>query len=189
MTSETTPHTPKIAFGLFAGLIDQQAVQRLANVLSISANNGMEHVHLLFQTTGGSIGDGICLYNMLRTAPVKFTLYNAGQIASIGVVAFLGAQGRKTSPHAAFMIHKTSFSPIAATSDRLQSAANAAMLDDKRVEAILHERVKLPTEKWDVHKVADLWLSADEAVTAGIADGIADFSPTKGEQMFYAGPV
>lgn len=181
--------SPKKVFGIFAGLIDQTAVQRLSNALSIASQQGVDEVHLLLQTSGGIIGDGVCLYNIFRSSPVSVSLYNAGTIASIGVIVFLGADHCNTSTNATFMIHKTTFSPIAATVDRLQSAAFAATLDDQRVEAILHEHINLPEEKWGVHKFADLWLSASEAVEAGVADAIADFSPPKGEQIYYVGPA
>jgi ATP-dependent protease ClpP protease subunit len=72
--------------------------------------------------------------------------------------------------------------------DRLQAAANTAILDDQRIEAILHSHIALPQEKWEVHNVADLWLSADEALGAKLATEIDEFAPQKGEQLFYLGP-
>ncbi len=179
---------PKRAYGIFAGNIDQIAVQRLAASISGASQQGVREVHLLFQTTGGIVGDGICLYNIFQNAPLDVHLYNAGSVASIGLIAYLGADFRKTTKNAAFMIHRVMFSPQAATFDRLQAAANAAALDDKRVEGILREHIDLPSEKWDVHKVSDLWLSAEDAIQAKLADSIAEFSPPFGEQIYYVGP-
>ena len=183
----TTP--PQEAYGIFAGPVDQQAVQKISNALSIAVNSGLQHVHMLFQSAGGTVGDGVCLYNLFRACPIEVTLYNVGTIASAGVIAYLGAKNRKVSANATFMIHKTYFSPMGATSDRLQSAANAAILDDQRIEAIWHGNITLSTEKWDVHKLADLWISADEAVAAKLATAIGDFAPPKGNQLFYVGPT
>jgi ATP-dependent Clp protease protease subunit len=184
------PQPPIDVHGFFAGQIDMQAVQRIANAITLTSNNGVKRIHMLFQTAGGTVGDGICIYNMLRTAPVEVILYNAGTVASIGVIAYLGASKRKTSANATFMVHKTHFSPVGATADRLLSAADTALLDDQRIEAILHEHIKeLPDDKWDVHKGADLWLSADEALKAGLATEIGDFAPPKGVQLFYLGPI
>jgi ATP-dependent Clp protease protease subunit len=58
------------------------------------------------------------------------------------------------------------------------------MLDDQPTERILRAHLTLPNELWDVHKVADLWLSAEEAVKYGLATEIADFAPPKGMQLF-----
>ena len=182
------PQLPKDVYGFFVGNIDQQAVQRVANGLMLATNNGVERVHMLFQSSGGIIGDGICMYNIFRSVPVDVILYNVGTVASIGVLAYLGADQRKSTANATFMIHRTTFSPIGATADRLQAAANTALLDDQRTEKILHDCVNLPQDKWDVHKVADLWLSADDASKAGIVTDIAEFSPPLGSQLFYLGP-
>jgi ATP-dependent protease ClpP protease subunit len=181
------PYKPKQVHGIFAGVIDQIAVQRLANMVSIASQQGVDEIHLLFQTTGGIIGDGICLYNLFRATRIEIFLYNAGNVASIGVIAYLGADSKLTSANAAFMIHKTVFSPVAATVDRLQSAANAAVIDDQRVETILHEHINLAQEKWDIHKVSDLWLSAEDSVEARLADSIGNFSRPMGEQIYYVG--
>ncbi|MET3156219.1 ATP-dependent Clp protease proteolytic subunit [Bradyrhizobium diazoefficiens] len=178
---------PKKVHMVFAGNIDQIAVQRLANAIAIASQQGMDEVHLLFQTTGGVVADGVCLYNLFAAAPMDIHLYNVGSIASIGVVAYLGADFRYTTNNATFMIHKVTFSPQAATVDRLQSLANAAALDDRRIEDILHQHIELPKEKWDIHKVSDLWLSAEEALAVKLADRIGEFSPSSGEQLYYVG--
>jgi len=57
-------------------------------------------------------------------------------------------------------------------------------LDDQRTEAILRERLKMPDDLWDVHRIADLWLSADEAVKYGLATEIGDFAPPLGTQVY-----
>jgi hypothetical protein len=46
---------------------------------------------LLFQTTGGIVGDGICMYSILRTAPIVFHLYNVGSVAVVLLGANLSA--------------------------------------------------------------------------------------------------
>jgi ATP-dependent protease ClpP protease subunit len=178
---------PKHVYGLFAGPIDQQAVQRIANALILAVNNGVETIHLLFQTNGGVVPDGVCLYNLFKSIPLDIALYNVGSIASIGVIAYLGADHRKSCTNATFMIHKTYFSPIGATANRLLAAADAAFIDDQRIEGILHSHITLPQEKWDIHKLADLWLTANEALTAGLATEIANFDPPSGTQLFYLG--
>jgi hypothetical protein len=60
-------------------------------------------------------------------------------------------------------------------------------MDDHRIEAILRDHIKLTQAKWDEHKLTDLWVSAEDAVNAGMADGFGEFSPPVGTQMFYVG--
>ena len=186
MTNGVAPDTPKELYGMFAGPIDQAAAQRISNAMSLAINNRVEGIHLLFQSGGGNVGDGIYIFNLFRSLPISLTLYNAGSIASIAVIAYLGAAKRITTSNATFRVHRY-FSPVGATSGKLQSADNTAILDEKRIESILQSKLKLPEDKLKLRSVADLSLSADEAVAAGLATSIGDFMPPKGQLMFCIG--
>jgi ATP-dependent Clp protease, protease subunit len=138
---------------------------------------------LLFQSTGGTVSDGVCLYNFFRSLPIGLTLYNSGSVASIAVIAYLGAKKRKVNAHATFMLHRTSAVPQIATAARVQSIAQSLTLDDKRTEAIITQHLTLSDEQWRIHTVTDLWLSAEEAVQCGLADEIGDFAPPPGQPV------
>jgi ATP-dependent Clp protease protease subunit len=175
---------PSEVFATFVGVIDQITVHRILTGVGAAMASKVKHVHLLFQSTGGTVADGICLYNFLHRLPIEISLYNVGTVASIGALAYLGAKIRKTSASATFMLHRTQVSPQGATAERLQAFARNVTLDDERTEAILRQRLKMPKDLWDVHRVADLWLSANEAVKYGLATEIGGFAPPFGTQIF-----
>jgi len=179
---------PPAIYGLFAGAIDQLAVQRFHNALSIASQNSVKTVHVLFQSTGGVIGDGISLYNLFRVSPIEIILYNVGSVQSIAAIAFLGATQRIVSTYGAFMLHRAYLNPIAATSDKLTAGAGYLGLEDSRVEAIIKTHTQLPAEKWEQHKYADVWLSAKEAIDYGFADRIGEFAPPPGTRLFNVWP-
>jgi ATP-dependent Clp protease, protease subunit len=172
------------AYALFAGLIDQQAVQRIFQGVAGATANKIKKVHLLFQSTGGTVGDGVALYNFFRTLPVELCLYNVGSVASIAAIAYLGANVRKTSAYATFMVHRTQAPMQAATAERLQAIAHSVTIDDQRTDAILRKHLKMPDDRWEVHQVADLWMNAGEAVKFGMATEIGEFAPPIGTQIF-----
>ena len=89
MTNGVAPDAPKELYGMFAGPIDQAAAQRISNAMTLAINNGVEGIHLLFQSGGGNVGDGIYIFNLFRSLPISLTLYNAGSIASVAVIAYL----------------------------------------------------------------------------------------------------
>src|SRR5688572_8707271 len=93
---------PPGAWGAFVGFINQDALARVFKALSPAISNGVSHIHLLFQSAGGTVGDGIALYNYFRSLPVGLTLYNVGSVASIAAIAFLGARRRIATPHSTF---------------------------------------------------------------------------------------
>jgi ATP-dependent Clp protease protease subunit len=144
----------------------------------------VKHVHLLFQTAGGYVGDGVFLYNLFRTIPIELTLYNAGQISSAGVVAYLGAKHRKTTRNATFMLHRSASNQQFATAAKLAHAAKSLILDDERTEAIVREHIKFPSELWDKIEHHDVYVSGEEAVKFGLADEIAEFAPPLGTQVY-----
>jgi ATP-dependent Clp protease protease subunit len=180
--------TPNEIYGLFAGAIDQLTFGKLANVVAIASSNNVTHIHLAFQTAGGTIGDGVALYNLFRAIPTHLTLYNIGSVSSAGVLAFLGAPNRAASKHAMFMIHRTMSPAIGVTSDRLHAIAHSVLMDDARIEAIfLAAELKIDPDQRAVHRVADLWLSADEAKEANLVTELREFAPPKGTQLFFVG--
>lgn len=178
---------PADAYAVFCGPIDQQVLGRVSQTLlrATRPRKGVAHIHLLFQSTGGTVGDCVCLYNLLRSLPVELTLYNAGAIQSGAVTAYLGAKHRKTSAYAQFMIHRSYCSPQFATLPRLEASVNSLRLDDERTEAIIRSQTHIPEALWTKMKETDVFFSGLEAVEYGVADAIGEFSPPSGAQVYY----
>lgn len=173
------------AYGTLAGPVNEFMVQRIFSDFTIAINKKVKVIHLLFQSTGGSVGDGIAIYNYIRNLPIEVIAYNGGSVQSIAVVSFLGAKERKASKTATFMIHRTKLaSNIPATSRQLEAAAESIAVDDRRTEFVLHEHIKMPSDKWKIHKDADLVITADQALKYGIIDEITDFLPKPGATIF-----
>jgi ATP-dependent protease ClpP protease subunit len=183
MTSPAPPSNP--VYAAFVGTIDQSATQRIVQGVTAAMSNSVTHIHLLFQSTGGFIGDGVFLYNFFRGLKMPLTLYNIGGVYSIGVIAYLGATERKVSAYASFMVHRSTLSPKATTMSGLQATAHSLSVDDQRTEAILKDHTKLTPEHWQrLDAGDDVTMSAKEALAVGIATEIAEFSPPDGVPLF-----
>jgi hypothetical protein len=57
------PQTAREVWALFGGIIEQASVSRFFAGFTAAAANQVGHIHLLFQSTGGTVSDGVCLYN------------------------------------------------------------------------------------------------------------------------------
>jgi ATP-dependent Clp protease, protease subunit len=182
--AQTTPILPENVYAIFCGDIAQVTAAKVVAGLTVAMGAKVKHVHLLFQSAGGYVGDGVFLYNLFRSIPIELTLYNVGQVSSAGVVAYLGARRRKTSKGATFMLHRSTNSPQFATASKLNHIARSLVLDDQRAEDIFRGHVQFPPELWEQLRDRDIYISADEAVQFGVADEIADFSPPTGTQVF-----
>lgn len=173
----------KEAWVTFSGPIDQNSLNRIFNTFSVATHSQYTRVHMLFQSGGGIVGDGIALYNFFRTLPIKLRVHNVGTVASIATIAFLGAETRIASKHSAFMIHRTQMAPTPVTSERMAALAHSLELDDHRTMSILKDRLDLSEEQWKVHSAADLWLTSAEAVDSKLATEIGEFSPPLGASL------
>jgi ATP-dependent Clp protease protease subunit len=167
-----------------SGDVNSHMVQRVFEAAAEMSADGVTTAHLLLQSHGGFISDGICIYNFLANLPVRFVTYNAGAVASIAVTVFLAGQRRHASPTARFMLHKSHASPPGgAGPDTLQIIAEGLKADDRRTESILRRFVRLSDAQWSVHAHSDLHLTAETALQAGLIDSIASFSPPPGARI------
>jgi ATP-dependent Clp protease protease subunit len=172
-------------YATLTGLVDAQMTQRGFTNGAIAVNNGVKQLHLLIQSTGGTVGEGVGIYNYLRNLPLEVTTYNGGNVLSIAVIVYLAGKTRKTSETAAFMIHKSAFTFNApATAERLKIGAEGLVVEDARSEAVLRRHITLPDEKWRIHERGDLYLTAEEAVKFGLAHSVGDFAPPPGSKLF-----
>jgi ATP-dependent Clp protease protease subunit len=179
----SSPALPSEIYVVFCGAIDQNSTQQFFKGLVGATTQDVKQIHILFQSTGGTVSDGIALYNFFRSLSVELTLYNAGQVSSAALTAYLGAKNRKVSEYASFMIHRTTSPAIALEGRKLRAMTESVFLDDERTEAILRKHLVMPDEKWAALE-HNLWLTAKDAVKYGVADEIAEFAPPLGTRLF-----
>jgi ATP-dependent protease ClpP protease subunit len=170
---------------IFVGPIDQAGVQRLGQGLNAALNDQATSIHLMLQSAGGTVGDGVCLYEIFSCLPVALTAYNCGAVCSAATIAYLGAPKRVTSGSGLFMIHPTNYSPQFASSGTLGRLADAAILEDNRIEAIYNKHLALTEDQKAAHKTGDLWLSAEIAKEVGLATDIGDYRLPPGTRPYF----
>lgn len=180
-----SPPAPSDVYAVFCGEINEENVRNLlANITTATVKN--QNIHLLFQSSGGSVGDGVCLYSFFKSLPVGLTIYNVGSVCSIAVIAYLGAKRRVASPHAMFMIHRTTTKLTGQPLAVMKGVTKNLTLSDERCEAIMRESITLAgDERWSNLDYYDFFFSGKEAVDIGLAHEIGDFSPPPRSQVFH----
>ncbi len=180
MSKDQVKHNGDGYFTL-SGDINSDMVRRVFDAVSDMTEEGITTAHVLIQSNGGYVSDGICLYNYLSKLPIEFVTYNAGAVASIAVIVFLAGTRRYACETARFMVHKSHATASAgARPDALSIIVDGLRADDLRTEHILKKHVTLLKENWEVHANSDLHLTSHEALGVGMIDAIADFAPPKG---------
>jgi ATP-dependent protease ClpP protease subunit len=183
-TPAAQPASPEV-YAVFVDDINQANTKRIVDGLTTVMAQGAPHAHVMFQSWGGFVGDGVMLYNLFRaiTAP-QLSLYNSGQVASAAVIAYLGAKRRVATKNSVFMVHRSHNSPQFATATKLEKIAETLLIDDKRTEEILRAHITMPNELWKQLENHDLYLTGEEAVKFGVATDLGDFSPPLGTQIY-----
>src|SRR6476661_5753444 len=171
----------KEAWFTLSGDVNSDMVHRVFEAVAMMTEDGIERAHVLVQSNGGYVSDGLCLYNFLANSPVEFVMYNGGAVASIAVILFLSGKRRYASETARFMVHKShaTASP-GSRPDALNIIVEGLRADDARTESILRKHVELSPEQWAIHQYSDLHLNSRDAKAAGMINEVADFTPPKG---------
>jgi ATP-dependent Clp protease protease subunit len=182
--SEDQAKQQKEAWFTLSGDVNSDMVHRVFEAVSMMTEDGIETAHVLVQSNGGYVSDGLCLYNFIANAPVEFVMYNGGAVASIAVILFLSGTRRYASETARFMIHKShaTASP-GSRPDALNIIVEGLRADDARTESILRKHIELTPEQWGIHQYGDLHLNGRDAKTAGLVDEVKDFAPPKGASL------
>ena len=174
----------RVSYLGYTGSIDTAGVTRVAAALSNAMNDGCDEVRLCFSSLGGYVADGIYLYNHIRALPVRIVAHNVGSVSSIAVSVFLAADERYCSSHATFMIHPTVIpSQEGMGADRLQTALDAALADDRRTENILRERAKIPDRVLAERRGRDVHISPAQAAEYGIVHEVREFMVPPGNRF------
>ncbi|MDL2357815.1 MAG: ATP-dependent Clp protease proteolytic subunit [Pseudomonadota bacterium] len=182
--SDAPAKPPKEAWFTLSGDVNSDMVHRVFEAVSTMTDEGVATAHILVQSNGGYVSDGLCLYNFLARAPIEFVMYNGGAVASIAVILFLSGTRRFASETARFMVHKShaTASP-GARPDALNIIVEGLRADDARTEAILRKHIELTPEQWAIHQYSDLHLTSRDARAARMIDDIGDFAPPKGAHL------
>lgn len=176
-----------MVYATFCGTIDEEAVNRIFFNFAAATQRNARILHVLFQSMGGTVSDGVCLFNYFRGLPLDLHLYNVGGVASAALLAFLGAKHRHTSAHAAFLLHKTAraLSTYGQAVDH-RTLADALAIEDARSEAILRGNTQIPEEKWAVYAAGgEVPMTAQEALQYGLVFDIREFQPPSSAPLFH----
>lgn len=166
----------------FTGEVDTVPVNRCIDQLTTWVRNakGPLSIEVQFNSPGGSVVDGIALFDFLQTVRAEghyLTTSTIGYAASMAGILLQAGDWRVMGAESWLMIHETSFTAsgkFGAVTDRLE------WLDrlQKRILHIFADRSTLTVdeldEKW---KRKDWWISSDYALELKLVDEVRSPAP------------
>lgn len=130
--------------------------------------------YLLFNSPGGSVVDGLFLFDYLRSLQPRHSLTTStfGIAASIAAILLQAGSFRQMGREAWILVHQTSFAAqgnFGTVEDQMKWMTKV----QDRFLGILAERSSMTVEEFGKNwERTDWWLSSDEAMELGLVDEI-----------------
>lgn len=145
----------------------------VAQLLFLEAEDPKKDICLYINSPGGSVYDGLAIYDTMQHLKCDIATVGIGMQASMG--AFLlssGAKGKRSMlPHATVMIHQPSSGTSGKVTD-MEISLKEGMRVKKLLNEILAKNTGQKVETIEKDSDRDNWMTADEAKKYGIVDTI-----------------
>ena len=166
----------------FSSPVKQVTAGALMAALSDAINAGRDEIHLFLSTPGGTVQDGIAVYNFIRALPAPTIVYNVGSVNSIGNAIYQSGSRKIAAPVSSFMFHGVGFDiqnarfELKELRERMSSVEN----DQALIADIMVQHTSLKKADVDALFLEMAHLRASEAQKRGITDEIREIRLPKG---------
>ncbi|RKN11435.1 ATP-dependent Clp protease proteolytic subunit [Streptomyces radicis] len=163
--------------------VDEVSANRIcAQMLLLSAEDPRADISLYINSPGGSVHDGLAIYDTMRLIPNDVATLAMGFAASMGqFLLTVGTRGKRYAlPNARIMMHQIS-SGIGGTTADIAIQAENLEFTKRTIERITAEHTGQTPETISRDGDRDRWFTADEAKAYGMVDhvvvSLADVRP------------
>lgn len=145
----------------------------VAQLLFLKMEDPKKDIHLYLNSPGGYLTAGLAIYDTMQYLGCVMNTYCIGQAASMGAVLFsAGTKGHRYAlPNSRVMLHQPS-GGMGGTAADIALQAKEIIYMKNRLAMILSKNCNQPIEKIKEDSERDFFLSAEEAVSYGIADEV-----------------
>lgn len=165
----------------FNGEVNEHMTEILvAQLLFLEAENPEQPINMYIKSPGGSVYDGLAVYDVMQYIKCPVHTYVTGWAASMGsFIAQAGEPGhRYLLPRAMTMIHQPSSGTRGKVSDMEIDLKEGIRLKKEMTELyVKHNSKGVTYDQFRELLDRDKWLTAPEALELGLADHIVDKRP------------
>lgn len=159
---------------------DYVANSIIAQLLFLQMEDPKRDINLYINSPGGSVTDGMAIYDTINMLSCDVVTYCVGLAASMGTVLLAaGTKGKRYAlPNSRIMIHQPSGGAGGQTSD-IAIAAKEIMRWRSSINELLAERSGQTVERIAKDSDRDFYMTAQEAMDYGIVDQVFKKNETK----------
>ena len=159
--------------------VDQESANRIcAELLLLEAEDPTKDISLYINSPGGSVTDGLAIYDTMQYVRCDVRTICIGMAASMGqFLLCAGAKGKRFSlPHSRILMHQPSMGGMQGQASDIAIQAEQIVY----MKGMLAERIAFHTgqtvERITADSDRDRWFTAQEALTYGFIDAVIDRS-------------
>ncbi len=160
---------------LWSAVDDESAKAIVTRLLSLDAQDPEGEIVLYINSPGGTIHDGLAIYDAMQAISCKVSTVCTGMAASMGAVLLAGGEkGRRfTWPHARIMIHQPLvMGTITGRATDLDIRAREMIGYKEEINRLLAGHTGKDVEQIATDTDRDYFMSAPDAVEYGLVDAI-----------------
>ena len=152
----------------------------IAQLLFLQMEDPKKDVHIYINSPGGSVSDGMAIYDTLNFMQCDIVTYCLGMAASMSTVLLAaGTKGKRFAlPNSRIMIHQPSGGAGGQTSD-ISIAAKEILRWRKTINDILAKHSDKTADQVEKDSDRDYYMTADEAKDYGLVDEVVAAKKTE----------
>jgi len=175
----------KPLFISFSAEVNQNTAENLMGIFAQRLNQGIKDFYLLLSSPGGSVMNGITIYNFLKSLPINLTTHNIGIVDSIANVIFLAGKTRYAVKNSSFLFHGVGFDINQARFEEKNIKEKLKMIqrDQKLIADIIAEQ-----SQYTQQEIEKMFLEADtrtpeQAKEKGLINDIREVNIPEGAEV------
>ncbi|MBN1479114.1 ATP-dependent Clp protease proteolytic subunit [candidate division KSB1 bacterium] len=157
-------------------VVDDEAARDIVKRLLYLDSQGHDDITILINSPGGSVTDGLAVYDAMQNIKSDIRTVCMGMAASMGALLLTaGAKGKRSAwEHSRIMIHQPMIGgTIIAPASGLKIQAEEMMRTKKMLNDILAKHTGQPLEKIEKDTDRDYFMSPQDAMEYGMIDKVA----------------
>ncbi len=159
--------------------VDQSTANRIcAELLLLEAEDRDKDISLYINSPGGSVYDGLAIYDTMQYVNCDVRTICIGMAASMGqFLLCAGAAGKRFSlPHSRILMHQPSIGGMQGQASDIAIQAEQIIYMKKTLAERIAFHTGQPLERIDAHSDRYRWFTAHEALDYGFIDAVIERS-------------
>ncbi|HVA71245.1 MAG TPA: ATP-dependent Clp protease proteolytic subunit [Acidimicrobiales bacterium] len=162
--------------------VDQNTANRIcAELLLLEAEDRDKDISLYINSPGGSVYDGLAIYDTMQYVNCDVRTICIGMAASMGqFLLCAGAPGKRLSlPHSRILMHQPSIGGMQGQASDIAIQAEQIIYMKKTLAERIAFHTGQPLERIEADSDRDRWFTAQEALEYGFIDAVIERSAVR----------